>query len=797
MHNIKTLGSALGLFLLMSTTLQSQTAVLSGIIKNAYSNEPLPFTNIIVYNTTNGTTSDEDGLFKFENLSPGFVRLQLSSIGYEPLITEQIMLSSVRPNYVEIALKPASTSLEEVKITASPFAQKIESPLSLQRIGLDIIEKSAGASRDFSRVLQSFPGVGSTTSYRNDLIVRGGGPSENRFYLDGIEIPVLNHFSTQGASGGSVSLLNVDFIREVDFYSGAFPASRNNALSSVFEFKQIIPNPDKTSYKAVIGASEIAASVNTPLSKKTTALFSARRSYLQLLFNYIGLPFLPTFNDFQFLTKTKLNQRNELTFLGVGAIDRYRLNTGTEPTEENQYILNYLPESDQWNYAIGSSYKHFFTDSYFILSASRNHLNNVNFKYTNNDDSSPDNLQYDYISDEIENKLRFEYFSNPGNMTLSTGFNVETAGYYNRTSNTVYTNGQANRISYTSTLSLFKWGGFISLSQTFFNNRLKISAGTRVDANNYNSVMQNPLDQFSPRAALSLQIMPRITFNTSLGSYYQLPAYTTMGYRDENDVLINKTNGLKYIRANHLVAGFEWLPNGYTKISIEGFKKNYSNYPVSVSDGISLASKGADYGVLGDEEVLPQSKGNAYGTELLIQQKAPNGLSYILAYTLVKSEFTNMDGQMLPSSWDSGQLLTLTLNKAFKNNWDAGVKWRYIGALPYTPIDYETSQNIEAWDARNREYLDYTKFNSLRYDPFHQLDIRIDKSYYFKKFALEVYLDVQNAYNFQSTNAPKLIQETDENGSPLLSDDGTEYILKELTTSSGTVLPSIGIILEF
>lgn len=786
------------LLFLFSIALTAQNATLSGIVKDAYSNEVIPFTNIIIYKTNIGATSNEEGKFKFENLQPGFVQLQLSSIGYEPLITEQIAVSAVRNNYIEVALTPSNTQLEEVQIRANPFAHKIESPLSLQRIGVDIIEKSAGASRDFSKVLQSFPGVASTSSFRNDLIVRGGGPSENRFYLDGIEIPVLNHFSTQGASGGPVGIINVDFIREVDFYSGAFPASRGNALSSVFEFRQLDPNPEKTSFKATLGASEVAASVNTPITEKTSALFSVRRSYLQLLFNTIGLPFLPTFNDFQFFTKTKLSARNEITFLGLGAIDQFNLNFNAPDTEENQYILSYLPVTEQWNYTIGSAYKHFFASSYFVLSASRNHLNNINYKYKENDDSSEANLLYDYISDEIENKMRFEYFANPGTISLNTGFNVETAHYYNRTSNTLFVNNAITKIDYLSKLNMIKWGAFISFSKSLFNNKLNLSAGARVDANNYNSNMQNPLNQFSPRASASVVLLPKLTFNTSAGRFFQLPAYTTLGYKDENDQFVNRENNLKYISADHLVAGLEWLPNGFTKISVEGFHKNYANYPVSVNDGISLASKGADYGVLGDEEVLSKSKGKAYGAELLLQQSSSKGLSYILAYTLVKSEFTDLSEKTIASSWDSGHLLTLTVNKSFKKNWDAGLKWRFVGGLPYTPIDEATSRNKEAWDAQRREYIDYSKYNTLRFDPFHQLDLRVDKSYYFKKFSLEVYLDIQNAYNFKSKNAPKLIQELDENGNPKTSpDNNNDYLLKKIITSSGTVLPSIGIILEF
>ena len=776
----------------------AQTASLSGVVKDAYTNELLPFTNIVVYQTTTGTTSNEEGRFVFENLSPGFVRLQVSSLGYEPLITEEIMLSAVRRNYFEVVLTPTNQQLDEVRVVASPFASKIESPLSLQRIGVDIIEKGAGSARDLAKVLQSFPGVGSTTSFRNDLIVRGGGPSENRFFLDGIEIPVLNHFSTQGASGGPISLLNVDFIREVDFYSGAFPAARGNALSSVFELKQIDPNPEATSLKATLGASEVSLSANTPLTERTSALFSVRRSYLNFLFDIIGLPFLPTYNDFQFVTRTKINQRNELTFLGVGAIDEFALNTGLEPTEENRYILSYLPVFEQWNYTLGASYKHFYSSSYSVLSVSRSHLYNTIYKYRDNDESSPDKLISDYKSDEIENKLRFEYFANPGAWTFSTGANAELATYTNATLANVYRGDALEQIAYDSRLNIFKWGLYASASRRVWDERLALSGGLRLDASNYGGSMNNPLEQLSPRASASFTLLPSLLLNASVGRYYQLPAYTTLGYRNGEGVLENRENGLRYIRADHFVGGLEWRISSSLRATLEGFDKRYADYPVSVVDGISLASKGADYGVLGDEEVLSIGSGRSYGFEFLLQQRTPGGLNYLLAYTWVQSRFSDLEGNSLPSSWDSGHLLTATLTQALPRNWDVGFKWRYIGALPYTPIDRERSELKEAWDVRGREYLDYDRFNGERLDPFHQLDVRVDKSFYFSRFSLGFYLDIQNVYAFESRNAPRLLQERDENDAPILQGtDPERYRLKELQTYSGTFLPSVGVILEF
>jgi len=790
------------LFVTLSyATLWGQTGQIKGVVRDQMTNEVLPYANVVVFGTVNGTMTDSIGRFSISNITEEFVKLQISMVGYETLISEPIVVSKVRIVNMDFELIPLSEALAEVKITAPTSPQKAESPVSLQRIGIDLIEKGAGSNRDIGKVLQSFPGVGGTSSFRNDLIVRGGGPSENKFYLDGIEIPTLNHFSTQGASGGPVAILNVDFIREVDFYSGAFPSARGNALSSVFEFKQIDGNKDKAGFKGSVGASEIAMSLNTPVGKNTTLLASARRSYLQFLFNQLGLPFLPTFNDFSFKVKTNFNQQNELIVLGVGAIDQFELNTGIEnPDEETAYILGYLPVNTQWNYATGAVYKHYFSKSYMTVVLSRNFLNNKSYKYLDNIEI-PENKTYDYTSTEAENKFRLEYNARPHDLAINGGVSLEWADYTNQTYELVYEDGTTIDRYYNTSLGVFKWGAFGSVAHPFFNKRLMLSGGLRVDANNYSSQMSNPIDQFSPRISASYRLTSPFTVSASVGRYYQLPAYTTLGYQ-LNSEYVNRINGLKYIKADHLVAGIAYRPDENLKISLEGFVKLYDKYPFSVTDSVSLASKGSDFGVFGDEEVTSTSTGRTHGFELLVQQRTKGGLSYMLAYTFVRSEFSDYKGDLVASSWDSKHLLTLTMTQKLKHNWNVGLKWRYIGGLPYTPYDFEKSSMVLAWNARGRQYLDYSQFNAKRLESFHQLDLRVDKSYFFKQWTFSLYLDIQNAYNSKSNNPANLVQVKDAANQPIIINPSDpvslqKYQLKELQTTSGTILPTIGIIVEF
>jgi hypothetical protein len=333
----------------LQVTGQENNGIIKGRVYNAKNNEPIPFASVVIWGTTTGAMTDFDGRFLFTGIKPGFSEVRVSSVGFKPYISEAIMVTNSKEVSLDVPLEESTVDIEDVVIKASPFRKRIESPLSARIIGIDEIEKNPGGNRDISKVIQSFPGVASTPAFRNDVIVRGGGPNENRFYLDNVEIPYLNHFSTQGASGGPVGIINVDFVREVDFLSGAFPASRGNSLSSVLNFSLIDGNSDKFRYRATIGASDLGLTAEGPTGENSSLILSVRRSYLQFLFSAIGLPFLPTYTDFQFKYKVRLDSKNELTILGLGADDDFKLNLDANETEYQRYILDYIPVQEQYS----------------------------------------------------------------------------------------------------------------------------------------------------------------------------------------------------------------------------------------------------------------------------------------------------------------------------------------------------------------------------------------------------------------------------------------------------------------
>jgi hypothetical protein len=684
------------------------------------------------------------------------------------------------------------------------FSKKAESPVSLRTLNATEIERLPGAGRDVSKVLQALPGVASRATFRNDIIIRGGAPGENKFYLDGIEVPNINHFATQGSSGGPVGLLNVNFIREVEFYAGAFPANRANGLSSVLAFKQKDGNPDALITNFAIGSSDAALTFDGPLGKKADFIFSARRSYLQFLFAALKLPFLPTYNDSQFKINIRPNKKNKITILGLGALDDFKLNTAVndgeldpERREYNEYILGNIPTQDQWNYTIGVNWLHYSKNSYQTVVASRNMLKNIATRYAGNIVSDATKL-LDYSSFEAENKFRFEHLYSKNGWKFTGGVGYEYARYNNQTFTKIAVQGVPVLIDFESDLFLSKGSAFGQLSKAFLSDRLNVSAGLRTDITNYSKSTMNPLDQLSPMLSLSYRLTEKWSLNGNVARFHQLPAYTILGYRNAQGELVNKQNELKYIRADHFVLGTEYLTDYSSRFTIEGFYKNYKRYPFSIKDSISLANLGTDFGVVGNEEVKSISTGRAYGLEFLYQQKMIKGFYGIVAYTFVTSEFLDKNNTYVASSWDSKNIVSVTGGKRFNSGWEVGFRWLFSGGSPFTPVDIETSRLKDIWNINGQGIPNYNLLNSQRESNFHQLNVRVDKKVFLEKIALNFYLDIQNLYGHKTKVAPLLLLVKDENGVPLTDpNDPTRYQTKFLQNTSGIVQPTLGIIVEF
>ena len=765
-----------------------------GTVIDKSNRQPLEFINVMIVGLNKGGVTNAEGKFSIGQVPPGIYRLQASAIGYKTVTTPEYILST-RDLHIQIEMEENQTELEGVTVTASPFRRDIESPVSLRIIGLQEIEKSPGANRDISRIVQSYPGVTfSPIGYRNDLIVRGGSPSENRFYLDGVEIPNINHFSTQGASGGPVGILNADLIREVNFYTGAFPTDKGNALSSVLDFKLRDGDMERNSLKATLGASEVSLASNGHLGKKTSYLVSVRQSYLQFLFDMLGLPFLPTFTDAQFKLKTRFDARNELTVLGLGGIDKMKLNTKADD-EDNEYILSYLPKIQQETFTLGAVYRHYAGAHVQSVVASHSYLNNRNTKYQQNDESDPDHLMLRLRSTEQNTQLRLENSSSFRNWKVTVGTSLDYSQYSNTTFQKVYTD-HAQTFDYHTYLGIMRWGLFGTVNYTSIDERFTASLGLRADANNYSAAMKDLSDQLSPRLSLSYQLTEHWSLSGNAGLYYQLPPYTALGFKNNNGLYANKY-ALRYMQVSQGSVGLNWRKGDTFEVSVEGFYKDYDKIPLSVADGIPLTCKGNDYGVIGNELLTSTAQGRSYGAELLLKWLVAKKLNLASSFTLFKSEYrTDKESEYIASAWDNRFIFNLRGTYNLPRHWSVGMKVSCIGGAPYTPYDADKSSLVTAWNAQGKPYYDYTRYNEERLPAFTQVDIRIDKTFYLKRCMLGFYIDLQNIAGSKLKQADVLMS-TGVIKNPDAPIAEQRYVMKSLKQESGTLLPTLGITFEY
>ena len=775
------------LFFILPTLLFSQIdGSINGYIYDSKSQLPLLGANIIIEGTEKGAISDVNGFFEITNISPKSYNLSVSYIGYQSKKIFNIIIKSKGNQTLEILLVESSEELEEIILYESPFKKSTETPLSVNTFSRVEIESYPGADNDVTKVVQSMPGLSpSVGGFRNDIIIRGGAPNETVYYLDEIEIPNINHFSTQGSAGGPQGMINISFIDEVTLSTSAFGVEYDNPLSGVLQFNQKNGNPKEINGNFRFGASDSAITIEGPFSKsednKTTFIFSARKSYLQFLFELIGLPIRPDYWDFQWKVNHKIDDYNSINFIGLGAIDDFSVEAPDDFDFTQQSFLEQVPIIQQNSTTTGISWIRKFKEKkgQFILALSTNKLKNIFSRY--NDNENLNDLYFRNDSHEWETKLRLKTVNYLNDWKISWGGNIQYSDYFNSTSD-LY-----NQTEYVTKFNFFKYGLFGNISKSFFENKLDVSIGIRSDEDTFSSG-SNLTNNLSPRLSTSLSISKdrRLKWNSSLGTYYKIPVYTVLGFK--NGWLGEFSNqDAKYTKSDHFVTGFDYALGNASKISIEGFLKKYDQFPISIVDGVSLANKGADFEVLGNENIITDGKGKTRGLEFLFQQKLNNNFYGIFSYTYFKSEFTDINGNYLPSVWDSKHLSSFSGGYKLKKNWEISSRWRFSGKTPYVPYDLDASLANYP-----NMILDYSQLGNVKLGNFSQVDIRFDKKWNKENISINFFVEILNLLAQKIPSPSEYGLERDSGGNII-----TPFNLVEIDVNRQSMIPSFGFSIDF
>lgn len=718
------------------------TGEIRGEVVERGSGRPLSQVQVEVVDGPGPVTSDERGRFRLEEVPTGVVTLRAERLGYEPVERSDVSVTTGRPATVTLELRERALDLEEILVRPSRFQVSDDAPVSTTRLSSEEIRRTAGAQTDISRTLLSLPGVTGGADNRNELLVRGGGPGENAYWVDGIRVPRINHFETQGVGGGALGLLNVEFIEDSDFYAGAFPARYGDALSSTLVVRNRPGDDDGLRGDVTVGASEAGVTLDGPLGDQTTGLFSLRRSYLQLLFNVLDLPIRPTYWDGQYRVQWDPNDDNRLTFMGLGAINELEIRPPEDGDPERTETANRVLDNDQWSYTTGVVWRRLLESGSLRLSLSRS-MESYRFEGRDlrNDETLVSNDSW-----EAENRIRLDGERRMGpRATLAAGVEgtyegIESdfvdAGGVGRPTDTAIRFDDTTRwwkgSAYTQFTTPVTFGGHLG-------ERLQVSLGLRADAH---ELLSGGV-VVSPRSGLTLSLADDWELSAGAGRFLQAPPRLSLAVRDEGE-LVNQ--GLPFQESRHWAAGLEWSPSSWLLASVEGFYKPYRNMPRRADDPrVPLQSEGGDYGFVGAERLESDARGRAYGSEFFLRGQGEGRWYGLASYTLSWSEFRGPDGDYTPSAWDTRHAVDFTGGVRLRDSWEVGVRWRALSGRPFTPFDEEASQ--EAFERAGVGVPDLDRLNEGRAPPYHRLDLRVDRRFSLGGWTGRVYLDIQNLYN--------------------------------------------------
>ena len=749
--------------------------------------EPIIGASVFLEGTQLGAQTDFNGNYEISAVTPGSYNLIVKYLGFEPQTKYNIIVRSKgTPNY-NFILQEAIQKLDEVVVSnANIITRPKETPLSTQTLSAVEIATYPGSNNDVVQVAQTLPGVSpSIGGFRNDLIIRGGAPNETVYYLDGVEIPNINHFSTQGSAGGPVGLINVSFIENVTLSTSAFNARYDNPLSGVLQFQQRSGNSRNFGGNIRVSASEAALTLEGPLFKmdgeesKTTFLASVRRSYLQFLFEAIGLPIRPDYWDYQYKLNHEIDDFNTLSFLGVGSIDDFSVSPPEEFDAEQQAQVEQAPFIKQKTNTMGVSWRNRFKNGkgFMLTTLSNNNLINDFTRYS--DPVNEQGIIFNNDARESETKLRYELTRFYEDWKLSSGFNVQRSDYTNKTIDV------RNNLTFDTAIDFMKYGLFANATRSFFDNRLDVSLGFRMDDDSFTQ-NESLISTFSPRLSASYEFATDWRVNGSIGRYFKIPPYTILGFRNNEDQLVNQN--VEYTMSDHFVLGLQHYLSPSASISLEGFYKRYTDYPVSLRDGVSLANKGGGFEVLGSEPIETVGMGRSYGAELQFQQKLSNNFYGIFSYTWFYSEFTGFDTKRyLPSVWDSRHLISFVGGYKLNRNWEFSARYRFAGRTPFVPTNLEAT--LENYP---EVILDYSRLGEEKLTLFSQLDVRLDKKWNFEKFAFDLFIEAQNILGQNIPSPTEFGLNRDDMGRVL--EPQSLVVIEE---DGGQLIPSIGIVIDF
>lgn len=702
-------------FVLFNLTLLSQFR-LSGTVSDSISLTPLNYARVEVFGTGRVMYTNSKGEFTFENLQKGLYTITVSVDDYLNLIKTLTIDSSRSENNVQFYLQRFEPTLDTIDVSAKYFKKTDDVSTSFMNVESEEIRKSPGALEDVIRYFTGAPGVSMGNDINNEIIIRGGSPVENLTLLDGLEVQNPNHYGAPGSTNGVLSYINLKLVNDVDFFTGGFPPEYGDRLSGVMDIKFKEGNRAKHRRDINLSITGFGGFFEGPISKRAAYMVSVRRSYFELIKDYLQTTLVPEYWDANAKISYDLSRTDKISITGLFATDN------AKPFKEGDFMydtikvrmlsagVNYVKSGERFVFKVISGY-----------SWSLYKVNYQDFNLDINDNVFSTKQQLDYRINKHFSLNIFtgvKYFFSNYKVQHGPGFNA--SNYYTPS------------VSFDDDVNTFKFSGGVNLISYFLQGKLILNTGVRFDS----FQLINDKLSISPRVGLSYKITPVTTVNANAGIYYQSPEMLW--------VLVDPSNrALDYIRVDEIVLGAEHYFSADVKLSVEPYLKQYYDYPVSVYDpNFIFINSGVEIYPNFLDKALSSGKGYYAGVDVTLQKKnSGKGLYGTIAYSFSRSRFLALAGNIQPAEFDYGNQITLIAGYKFPFGLSISSRFKFAKGRPYTPYNYDLSNSY------NRGIYDKSLYNMANMPDYARLDLRIDHELRFSGSSLIMYAEVLNVLN--------------------------------------------------
>jgi hypothetical protein len=703
---------------------QNNKQNIRGVVLDKLSQTPIIGATIVVQNSTKQTQTDNSGNYLLTDMAPDRYEIKVSFSGYKVVIIPNVIVTSGKEVILDITMDDEFNKLNEVVVKASNKAGTINklATVSARTFSMEEVNRFAGGRSDVARLAANFAGVSTPDDSRNDIVIRGNSPVGVLWRIDGMNVTNPNHFASVGTTGGAVSALNTNLLKNSDFFTSAFPAEYGNATSGVFDIGFRNGNSKKRETTVQLGViTGLEATTEGPINKEKGSSYLVGYRYslagvAQAAGVNIGTTATPSYQDLSFKLNGSTTKFGKFSLFGILATSTINISGGNSGSLYGNG--NQVDFASKIGIVGFNHFKQINTKSFISSTIGLNYSKADQTAY---DFERPTNIAF---TKEISNVSKTAYnFSTTYNLKINPKFFIK-AGIQDELIglNLFYKTKQNSADTWKQ---VWDYKSYTNLAQAFVHAKYNISEQLILNAGLHSQkLFLNKSFSFEPRLGLKYAVNSKSSFSLGYGLHSQMQpinVYFLQTQNQDGSYSYNNKN-LDFTKSEHFVLGYDLQPFKDWRLKTEVYYQYISNVPVNTfSSSYSMLNTGSSFKTDTEDNLTNAGSGKNYGAELTLEKFFSNGYYGLFTSSLYSSKYKGSDGIERNTAFNGKYVFNILGGKEWKvgsenrNKFATDIKFTNAGGRAFTPIDLTASQSLNrevvSSDAYSANYTNYFRFD--------------------------------------------------------------------------------------